>query len=40
MKKSFDEKEIYYAFIIPNYKEDEEMLQQTLDVLASHSRAQ
>ena len=31
--------EIYYGFIIPNYKEDVEMLSETLDVLAAHKRA-
>ena len=33
------EHEINYGFIIPNYKEDIELLQQTLDVLANHRRA-
>lgn len=31
--------EIYYGFIIPNYKEDVEMMSETLDVLATHKRA-
>lgn len=31
--------EIYYGFIIPNYKEDVEMMSETLDVLAAHKRA-
>lgn len=32
--------EIYYGFIIPNFREDIEMLAETLDTLASHKRAQ
>lgn len=31
--------EINYGFILPNYKEDVEMLAETLDVLAAHTRA-
>lgn len=28
-----------YGFVIPNYKEEEDMLAETLSVLASHPRA-
>lgn len=28
-----------YGFVIPNYKEEEEMLADTLKMLASHQRA-
>ena len=31
--------EIYYGFIIPNYKEDVEMMAETLEMLANHTRA-
>lgn len=31
--------EINYGFILPNYKEDVEMMAETLDVLAAHTRA-
>jgi hypothetical protein len=30
---------IYHAIVIPNYKEDEELLQETLNVLAAHDHA-
>jgi len=33
------EQEIFYGFIIPSYKEDIELLAETLDVLAVHKRA-
>jgi len=35
---SIDE-DIFYGFIIPSYKEDIELLAETLDVLAAHKRA-
>lgn len=40
-KKDFlsSTQELNYAIIIPNYKEDIELLSETLNVLASHSRA-
>lgn len=31
--------EIYYGFILPNFKEDVEMMAETLDILAAHVRA-
>lgn len=31
--------EINYGFIIPNYKEEIELISETLEVLASHKRA-
>ena len=31
--------EVYHAFIIPNYKEDEEMLAETMERIASHKGA-
>lgn len=31
--------EIYYGFILPSYKEDVEMIAETLNVLASHERS-
>ena len=33
------EGDIFYGFIIPSYKEDIELLSETLDVLAAHKRA-
>ena len=31
--------ELIYGYVIPNYKEEEEMLAETLQLLATHSRA-
>ena len=32
-------KKLYYGFILPNFREEIEMLAETLDVLAAHKRS-
>ena len=34
------DQQIYHAFALPSYKEDIELLAETLEVLAKHKRAQ